>query len=257
MPRKSRKNHNSSFFHIMVQGINREHIFYHEENKEKYRNIITKSLSEMNKTKLNILSYCIMSNHTHFLFFVDNIELLSKFMHQINTKYGSYYNKQNNRVGFVFRDRFKVQEIMNMHQLYNCLRYIHNNPVKAKYCENMGDYKYSSYNEFNNKRIIINDIGIQQLFGTTENFNEIFDLIHQTYNDNEDSIFLEDKSLEITKFTEIFCRENHVGFSDIKNRPALLESYIKQAKQQTNISLDKLSNLLSISKYKVRYYYKN
>ena len=32
--------------------------------------------------------------------------------------------------------------------MYNCILYIHNNPVKAEICKQAGDYKYSSYKKF-------------------------------------------------------------------------------------------------------------
>ena len=42
MPRISRENLNSGFFHIMVQGINKEYIFKEKENKEKYLYLMKK-----------------------------------------------------------------------------------------------------------------------------------------------------------------------------------------------------------------------
>lgn len=148
MPRLSRKFLYGNFFHIMVQGINKEFIFDTNEDKNKYKNIIIKKYEDIDNSKLNILSYCIMSNHTHLLFFCEEFSLLSTFMHKINSSYSHYYNKSRSRVGYVFRDRFKVQIIKDYDHLYNCLKYIHNNPVKAGICSSMGDYPYSSYNEF-------------------------------------------------------------------------------------------------------------
>ena len=127
----------------------------------------------------NILSYCLMDNHTHFIFHTLNFSSLSKFMHQINMHYSLYYNKHNNRVGYVFRDRFKVQEINNRTQLFNCLRYVHNNPVKASMCKSMSDYKFSSYNEFLGCREIITNKSIELLFGTDNNFNSLFKKIER------------------------------------------------------------------------------
>ena len=33
-------------------------------------------------------------------------------------------------------------------QLYTCINYIHNNPVKAGICKIASEYEYSSYNEY-------------------------------------------------------------------------------------------------------------
>ena len=60
----------------------------------------------------------------------------------------SYYNKKYNRVGYVFRNRYKKQVLYSEKQLYTCINYIHNNPVKAKICRFPHEYKYSSYNRY-------------------------------------------------------------------------------------------------------------
>ena len=43
----------------------------------------------------------------------DKITELSRFMHKINTKYASYFNWRESRVGYVFRDRFKSEPILD------------------------------------------------------------------------------------------------------------------------------------------------
>lgn len=103
MPRIARKNSISQFYHVIVQGINKEYIFKNSQYINKYKEIIVKKLE---KSDITILSYCIMNNHAHFLIYSEKIENLSKFMQKINTSYSKFYNKENNRVGYVFRDRY-------------------------------------------------------------------------------------------------------------------------------------------------------
>ena len=253
MPRKARKNYNSNFFHVMVQGINREYVFNNDENKEKYKEIIIKHMENNIQNILNILSYCIMSNHTHFLFYCENFEDLSHMMHQINLSFSRYYNKINNRVGYVFRDRFKVQEIMDINQLYNCLRYIHNNPVKAKMCDTMSDYKYSSFNEFLGKREIINDNSIELLFGRSDNYQEMLKMIHQNLKSDE---FIDVNDMNIKEFSNNFCDDNMTSIKDIKENAAMLEKFIKHAKRETTNTLADISDFLGVSLYKVGLLYR-
>ena len=66
-------------------------------------------------------------------------------MHCLNTKYGLYYNKKYNRVGYVFRDRYKAEGIYSEKQLYHCIKYIFNNPVKAGICNKAEEYEFSNY----------------------------------------------------------------------------------------------------------------
>ena len=51
-----------------------------------------------------------MNNHAHILLKAENINCLSKYMHKLNTKYALYYNAKYDRVGYVFKNRFKSEE---------------------------------------------------------------------------------------------------------------------------------------------------
>lgn len=137
----------------MVQGINKEYIFGKPKEAEKFKEIILRKLEQSN---VIILAYCIMGNHAHILIYSEKSENISKYMQKVNTTYSQFYNKETRRVGYVFRDRYCSQDILNERQLYNCLRYIHNNPVKAKIVKCMEDYEYSSYKEYKvSDRIIV------------------------------------------------------------------------------------------------------
>lgn len=129
MPRTARKNMDTQYLHVMSQGINKEFIFKTDELKKKYKNLLRKHIRESNA---KVLSYCIMGNHAHILFHTINPYEVTKVMHTVNTNFAMYYNYINKRVGVVFRNRYYTQPIMSQEQLYNCLVYIHNNPVKAR-----------------------------------------------------------------------------------------------------------------------------
>lgn len=57
------------------------------------------------------MAYCIMNNHVHLLVYSEEVQKLSKMMQKINTAYAKYYNECNERVGYVFRDRYLSQPI--------------------------------------------------------------------------------------------------------------------------------------------------
>ena len=65
MARVCKKNINTSFFHIMVQGNNKEYIFNSVKDINQYMKIM-KDTKE--KIDIIILAYCIMNNHAHILF---------------------------------------------------------------------------------------------------------------------------------------------------------------------------------------------
>lgn len=171
MPRIARKDLNTSFFHIVVQGIKREYIFKNKEYMETYKTLLIKYGEIYN---IKILAYCIMNNHAHVLIFTESIENMSKFMKCANTSYGHYYNKLEERVGFVFRDRYLSEPIYNEKHLFNCISYIHLNPVKAKMVKMQREYIYSSYNEYINKNGIITEEILKIIFGSTKDYLKMF-----------------------------------------------------------------------------------
>ena len=84
----------------MVQGMNKEYIFENEKYILKFKELIIKKLEESN---IEILAYCIMNNHAHFIIYTEKTEYLSKYMQRLNISYGRFYNKLKKRVGFVFK----------------------------------------------------------------------------------------------------------------------------------------------------------
>lgn len=252
MPRKSRKSSKSNFYHVIVQGINKNYIFEKREDKEKYRNLIKKKLEESN---IVVLAYCIMGNHTHFLIYSEKSEYLSKYMQRLNTTYSQFYNRKNKRVGYVFKDRYNSQEILNIKHLYNCLRYIHNNPVKAGIVINEEEYEYSSYNEFIVKRCIINDESIKLLFGTLTNYKEFFDLIHNNASEN-DNDFIDVKEKNIEDFIFQTEKKYNKSIRDIIKNKEILKKIIKEARVQTNVTIRELAEILDVSKSTVGKYSK-
>ena len=238
----------SLFHHIMVQGINKEFIFDEEECVQEYKKIIIEKLKDSN---INILAYCIMNNHAHFLIYSPQIEYIVKFMQKINTTYSRFYNKKFNRVGYVYRDRYKSQTIVDRKHLINCLIYIHNNPLKAGIVSRVQDYKYSSYLEFLNGGTIINDKSIKILFGDIPNFRNVFNAIHK--NQIEDT-FMDVKDTDITQIINKFEKKYNISVDAFKHDKKIMKEFIDIARNETNITLVSLANILDVSKSTVSYY---
>jgi REP element-mobilizing transposase RayT len=232
----------------MVQGINKEFIFDDEECVQEYKKIIIEKLKDSN---INILAYCIMNNHAHFLIYSPQIEYIVKFMQKINTTYSRFYNKKFNRVGYVYRDRYKSQTIVDRKHLINCLIYIHNNPLKAGIVSRIQDYKYSSYLEFLNGGTIINDKSIKILFGDIPNFRNVFNAIHK--NQIEDT-FMDVKDTDITQIINKFEEKYNISVDAFKHDKKIMKEFIDIARNETNITLVSLANILDVSKSTVSYY---
>ena len=171
IPRLARKNLNTPFLHVMVQGVNKEYIFNDKKHIEKYLEIISENKKNYNFT---IIAYCIMNNHAHFLIYVENIEELGKFMHKCNLLYARMYNEEKKRVGVLFRNRYQTEPIYDIKYLINCIKYIHNNPIKAGMVSACEDYKYSTYKDYINNTGVTQSQIMKKIFGDKCDYSQMF-----------------------------------------------------------------------------------
>ena len=233
MSRHARREFESNFFHIIVQGIDKKYIFSSEAYMKKYYSLIyEKSL----KNDITILAYCIMHNHAHILIYTEKISDMSSFMRDVNTEYGTYYNKMEKRVGYVFRDRYVSEPITNIHYLYNCISYIHFNPVDANIVKHPYEYFYSSYNDYVFKKGVITDKSLKYVFGSSDDYLEMFRFIHLS---KESFIDYEDK-----KYIDYNAIKSKVDISNSVEEECLkLKAY--------GLSNRKISEVMSIDRNKV------
>lgn len=140
MGRKPRIEFNGALYHVIQRGNNKEYIFKNNEHKKYFIN----KLNEF-KTTLNfeVYGYVIMDNHYHLVIRSRDVHI-SAIMHRINNDFSKYYNISNKRTGHVFQERYKGYLVKDDAYLLSLLRYVHQNPVKAKMCKNLSDYYWSS-----------------------------------------------------------------------------------------------------------------
>ena len=104
---------------------------------------------EANKL-VEILCFCLMPNHFHFLLKQLKDNGISIFISKFANSYAKYFNTKHERVGPLFQGRFKAVHIENDEQLVHVSRYIHLNPVVSSLIEEaaLKDYVWSSYPEY-------------------------------------------------------------------------------------------------------------
>lgn len=246
MARIPRKKLLSLYFHVIVQGINKEYIFSTKEMKEKYKNLLKENLQD---SSVKLLSYCIMSNHAHMLMYVEDIKEMSKIMQKINTSFARYYNFRKNRVGFVFRDRFFTQQILSRQQLYNCIAYIHNNPVKAGIVTSPKDYKYSSYCEWINKEEVIDEMAAQLVYGEKKQDIGEFKRMHF----NNEILDIDDIAENID-YNEIIAKHENDKQSTIEEiikEEDMLEDIVWELRKSSNLSIRQISSILKVNRPKI------
>lgn len=246
MPRYARNTLSSNYIHLIVQGINKEYIFRQKEWKEEFIKILESKIGEFS---IQILAYCIMDNHAHFLVYSTEKQEISCLMKKVNTIYAMKYNKINKRKGYVFRDRFFTQPILSQRQLYNCLVYIHRNPVEAGICMNIQDYFYSSYNEFTKQKRLISENSIKLLFGS-ESLEEFY-AIHDKIQEIKDIKDVIDKEYNIEELIKKY-RENYN--EKLEDNEIAFGNLLLEIRQKCGISLREMATIFNINKDKLNKY---
>lgn len=116
----------SGYYHIILRGVNRQDIFFDEEDREKMLDTLKRFQQE---TEIIISAWCLMSNHIHLL--VKASEKLDLFVKKIASSYVYYFNRKYDRVGHLFQDRYRSEPVDSDAYLLTVFRYILQNPAKA------------------------------------------------------------------------------------------------------------------------------
>ena len=248
MPRQSRKLSKTGIYHVMMRGNERKDIFQDEEDKTRF---IDTLFEKKKDNAFSLYAYCAMDNHTHLLI-KEEKDPIARIIKRIGTSYAYYYNRKHKRVGHVFQDRFKSEEIKSDGQLLEVIRYIHNNPVKANIVKNALEYKWSSYNEYINQKnsafetdemleIFTNDrnraIKLFKEF-TMERVNNSFIDCDEQEPDNE---FMKEQVIDI-------LNKSKANLEDIKTNRTVREGIILHLKFEKRYSVRQVAKLLDLNR---------
>ena len=132
-------------YHIIVKGIGRQNLFEERADYEKFKEIVRVVKAEMN---FSLYAYCLMTNHVHLFIKEKEIGQLSKIMSKILSHYALWFNIKYLRTGPLFNNRYMSEPVEDERYYLSLVRYIHQNPLKARIVGRVGQYPYSSYREY-------------------------------------------------------------------------------------------------------------
>ena len=145
-----------SIYHIYNQGNNRQPIF---KGYNDYL-LFLKKVRKFIFPYCDILAYCLMPNHFHFLVNTTDksiaeikqgsleVTQLTNGFRLLLSQYALDFNKQHDRSGSLFRQKTKFKLIFDSHQSFICFQYIHQNPWKAGLVDKMEDWSFSSFRDY-------------------------------------------------------------------------------------------------------------
>ncbi len=148
MPRQARIVIPDISHHITQRGNYQQNVFETEKSYKQYCDWINEYAKEAH---LSILAYCLMKNHVHFIVIPKKEKDLAAVFKVVHMRYSHYINRRRRVRGHLWQGRFYSCVLDDVH-LYRAIRYVENNPVRAKIVEKAWDYSYSSAKDHTEER---------------------------------------------------------------------------------------------------------
>jgi putative transposase len=126
--------------HITQRGNNRQDVFFVDDDRRVYLSIL-KEQSE--KYGLEILGWCLMTNHIHLVARPSTPESLAKAVGRTHFLYTQNINYLHRRSGHLWQNRFFSCPLGREH-FWQALRYTEQNPVRAGVVRQAWKYEWSS-----------------------------------------------------------------------------------------------------------------
>ncbi|WP_292892011.1 transposase [Nonlabens sp.] len=157
------------YYHIFNQANGMIDIFKESRNYPFFIDKMEKHLAPV----CEIIAFCLMKNHFHLVVKTKEVEetLISRAFANLFIGYAKAYNKAYNRSGSLFKKPFKRKLIASETYLKNVILYVHCNPIKDGFVEDIISYPWSSYNEIlDDLATFIDRDFVLELFDDSTNF---------------------------------------------------------------------------------------
>jgi putative transposase len=146
MPHHSRNLPAGNVVHVVNRGNDKRLLF---ERAREYDEFLQLVAWAKDVCPVRIVAYCVMSNHWHFVFWVEIEWDVSAFLHRLTTTHAIRWRRRTCTVGngHVYQDRFKAKSIFTERYYYNCLRYVEQNALSAGLVGSAKEWRWSSLAE--------------------------------------------------------------------------------------------------------------
>jgi putative transposase len=131
-----------NFPHHVVARSNRGLTVFHDD--EDFLSFLKMMAGLKKRRNLKIWAFCLMSNHVHLLLVPEERDDLIKYMQGLLVSYTQYYNTKYQTEGQLWKSRYFSSIVDQERYLWQVLRYIERNPVRAGIVSAPEDYPFSS-----------------------------------------------------------------------------------------------------------------
>ncbi len=126
--------------HITQRGNRRENVFFTDDDRNIYLGWLKEYCS---KHGVDILAYCLMTNHVHLVAVPNTEEGLQRVFKPLHMRYAQRINRDRGWKGHLWQGRFFSSPLDDAY-LWSAIRYVERNPVRAKIVIKAEEYSWSS-----------------------------------------------------------------------------------------------------------------
>ncbi len=150
MPRIARVLLPGHIYHLTHRCHNGSFFLRFDTVRTEYRRRLWRAVRDFG---IQMLNYCLTSNHTHLLLKVRRPALTSGFMRRLEGEFAAAYNRRKRRCGAFWSERYHATLIEDGAHLWNCMRYIDLNMVRAGVVDHPIDWRWCGFQEISSQRL--------------------------------------------------------------------------------------------------------
>jgi putative transposase len=128
--------------HVVQRGSDRRACFSCAKDRAAYLDVL-RECSMLQACAIH--AYALMGNHVHLLFTSDRAKGASRLMPDVAAGYARYLLDEYSHEGVVWEEAYDATPVHARRQLLACMRYIEENPVRAKLAASAGAWRWSSW----------------------------------------------------------------------------------------------------------------
>ena len=247
MSRPPRVLSSTGLYHVIFRGINHLNIFDEKEDYQKMLEILAKLKENEN---IEIYAYCLMTNHVHLFVKEQKLGDIKKIMHKLLTTYVIWYNRKYQRSGSLIGNRYKSEPIEDDKYYSALVRYIHQNPIRAKICKLPDEYKWSSYNDYISRKrnTLTNKAFILEMFSSK--IGEAIEYFKEFHQSDEELDFdiANTKKLTAAQIKRKIEKVSGIAAENISKLQRLERNYVLKELRMSGLTIGQLQRATGISR---------
>ena len=141
MPRTSRASVGGVCYHVLNRGNNRGTVFH---NPDDYDAFVDLAALANQRLAMRVLAFALMPTHFHLVLWPHRDGDLSRWMQWLLTSHVRRHRRHHGGIGHIWQGRFKAFPIQQDDHLYDVLRFVERNPLRARLVAKAEDWAWTS-----------------------------------------------------------------------------------------------------------------